>query len=195
MTSTLTPEASGGEPELVPVLDPDTDTGMSTAAPDGPTAGSGVLSSRPGRNKLGAFALAALVLAGGFWFWTSRSVTNPAIAGTTVVTADELESVYGAHIDMVALLAEGGLLELRFRVIDKDKAQVLFGNVEDMPKLAIQDSDVVLESGKGMGHKFSLVDGGAYFLLYGNPGNVVHKGTVVSFVLNGYRIPDITVQK
>lgn len=147
------------------------------------------------RRRLAAVGLAVLALVGGLWAWRSRPPTNPAIEGTTSVSAEDLESVYGAKVDLVALLASGGLIELRFQVIDKDKARALFGDVEDMPKLAVEDSDLVLESARGMGHKFELVNGGSYFILYPNPADAVHKGTEVSFVMNGYRVPHLVVQK
>ncbi len=147
------------------------------------------------RRRLAAVGLAALALVGGLWAWRSRPPTNPAIDGTTSVSAEELESVYGAKVDLVALLANGGLIELRFQVVDKDKARALFGDAEDMPKLAVEDSELVLQSARGMGHKFELVNGGSYFILYPNPVDAVHKGTEVSFVMNGYRVPHLVVQK
>jgi hypothetical protein len=192
MPSTSREEAFVTDTSIDRDLDPGTATvveGRAEAAAQAPA------SRRPGRLTLAAIALAVAVLVGGLWALASRPFTNPALAGTRSVTADELESVYGAHIDRVALLASGGLIELRFRVIDKDKAVALFGEVDDMPKLAIEHSDVVLESGHGMRHKLSLVNGGSYFILYPNPANVVTKGTEVSFLMNGYRIPHITVQK
>lgn len=147
------------------------------------------------RRRLAAVGLAILALVGGLWAWRSRPPTNPAIEGTTSVSAEDLESVYGAKVDLVALLANGGLIELRFQVTDKDKARALFGDVEDMPKLAVEDTDLVLQSARGMGHKFELVNGGSYFILYPNPADAVHKGTEVSFVMNGYRVPHLVVQK
>lgn len=153
------------------------------------------LRTRSSRVRLGLAGLAVLVLAGGWFGWQLRPVTNPAIVGTQTVSVEELESVYGAHIDLIALLAGGGLVEMRFQVTNADKAQALFGTVDQMPKLALQGSDVVLESAKGMKHNFTVLDGATYFILYPNPGNVVHKGTQVSLVVNGYRIPDLEVQK
>lgn len=164
---------------------------MAETASSGPAGGH----PRLGRRHLAAIGLAALALVGGMWAWWSRPATNPAIDGTISVSAEELESVYGAKVDLVALLANGGLIELRFQVVDKDKARALFGDVEDMPKLALEDSDIVIQSARGMGHKFELVNGGSYFILYPNPADAVHKGTEVSFVMNGYRVPHLVVQK
>ena len=125
--------------------------------------------------------LMAAVLAGRAR-WMNRPAGNAAIERSTAITADELEQQYGVRIDVVGLLASGGLLELRFQVRDADKATALFGAVEDMPVLAVEGTNTVLESAKGMKHSLTLLDGATYFFLYTNVGNAVHAGSEVSFV-------------
>jgi len=128
-----------------------------------------------------------------------RSVDDhtSALTGTTPVTASEMETRYGAKFGVVGLLAAGGLLELRFQVIDKDKAEMLFGHGDrtSMPRLVVDGSDTVLESGKGMAHKLTLLDGASYFLLYTNAANAVHEGSMVSVVINDVRLDGLVVQQ
>ncbi len=139
------------------------------------------------------FVVASLVAA--LVVWQLRPDTNAAIDGSEAITEAELESQYGVRLEVVGLLASGGLLELSFQVTDADKATALFGEVEDMPLLAVEGSTTVLESAKGMKHQLVLLDGASYFLLYANVANAVHEGSQVSFVLNGIRIPHLTVQQ
>jgi hypothetical protein len=120
---------------------------------------------------------------------------NTAIAAGRPVTAEVLEKQYGAKIQMVGILAAGGLIELRLQVVDKDKAMALFGPVEKMPMLAVEGTSKVLESAKGMKHHMTLLDGGSYFMFYANAANVVHEGSMVSMVINGVRLEHIVVQK
>jgi hypothetical protein len=154
--------------------------------------------ARPVRARIGtvrlivAGAIAAALIAGGL-FWMNRPATNAAIANSTAITADQLEQEYGVRLDVVGLLASGGLLELKFQVIDADKATALFGEVEDMPVLAVEGSSKVLQSSKGMKHSLTLLDGASYFFLYGNVGNAVHEGSQVAFVINDIRLPHLTV--
>jgi hypothetical protein len=154
--------------------------------------------ARPVRARIGtvrlivAGALIAALLTGGL-LWMNRGGTNAAIAGSTAITADQLEQEYGVRLDVVGLLASGGLLELKFQVIDADKATALFGEVEDMPVLAVEGTSAVLQSSKGMKHWLTLLSGASYFFLYGNVGNAVHEGSQVAFVINGVRIPHLTV--
>jgi hypothetical protein len=145
--------------------------------------------------RLIAVGAIVAVLFVGIAAWQMRSGTNPAIDGSTAITAEQLEEQYGVRLDVVGLLASGGLVELSFQVTDADKATALFGAVEDMPVLAVEGTNKVLQSAKGMKHQLTLLDGASYFFLYGNVANAVHEGSKVAFVLNGVRIPHMTVMK
>jgi hypothetical protein len=121
--------------------------------------------------------------------------TNAAIAGSRAITAEEMEDQYGVRLGIVGLIAAGGLVEMKFQVLDADKATALFGPVEEMPKLALEGSTRVLSSAKGMKHHMQLLDGASYFLLYTNVANSVADGTQVAFVINGVRVPHLQVQQ
>ena len=53
----------------------------------------------------------------------------------------------------------------------------------------------MLQSAKGMKHQLTLLDGASYFFLYANVANAVHEGSKVAFVINGVRLPHLTVLK
>jgi hypothetical protein len=144
-----------------------------------------------------AVALVALAaaLVVGVVAWQSESATNSAIADSSAITAEQLEQQYGVRLDVVGLLASGGLVELKFQVHDADKAGALFGPAENMPVLAVEGSTRVLRSAQGMKHHFEILDGASYFFLYGNVANAVHQGSKVAFVIDGVRIPHLVVQK
>jgi len=127
--------------------------------------------------------------------WQHRPVSNPAIDGSTAITAEQLEQQYGVRLGIVGLLASGGLVELKFQVTDATKASALFGPVDDMPMLAVEGTSSVLTSAKGMKHNLQLLDGASYFFLYTNVANALHAGSEVAFVVNGIRIPDLVVQQ
>jgi hypothetical protein len=144
---------------------------------------------------IGGVVALALAAGGVLFFNRPGTTTNTAVAASKPVTAEVLEKQYGAKIEMVGLLAAGGLIELRFHVIDKDKAIGLFGKVADMPMLAVEGTSKVLESAKGMKHSMTLLNGGSYFIFYTNAANALHAGSMVSMVINGVRLEHIVVQK
>jgi len=152
--------------------------------------------NRPGgRRRRLAVALVVVMAIGAVVAWQLRSPGNSVIAGSTEVSAEQLEDQYGARIDVVGLLANGGLVELKFQVTDADKATALFGEVEDMPVLAVEGTDRVLQTAKGMKHQLTLLDGASYFFLYGNVADAVREGSNVAFVINGVRLAHLRVMK
>ncbi len=141
--------------------------------------------------------LMALAIAGGATMWLNSSSGGPGsvLADSKPVSTKVLEEQYGAKVEMVGLLAAGGLVELRFQVVDADKAMALFGPVDEMPLLAVEGTNKVLTSAKGMKHHMTLLNGGSYFIFYTNAANAVQEGTQVSMVINGVRLEHIVVQK
>jgi hypothetical protein len=111
----------------------------------------------------------------------------------TPVSAAVLESKYGTRIDLVALTALGGLLQLRFTVLDKTKAETLFQVAENMPSLIVEPSGKVLHAPSGMRHHLNLLDGGSYFVLYANAGNALSEGSQVSVQIDNVKLEHLVV--
>ena len=150
---------------------------------------------RARRRRALAAGLVAVVGIAGVVAWQQRPPANEAIDSSAAITAEQLEQQYGVRLGVVGLLASGGLVELKFQVTDADKATGLFGSVEDMPVLAVEGTEHVLQSAKGMKHSLRILDGASYFFLYTNVANALHAGSEVAFVINGVRIPDLVVQQ
>ncbi len=151
---------------------------------------------RPSWRRRLAGAVVVLALGGSaLAVWTHRGPTNSAIEHSRAITAAQLEAQYGVRLGNIGLLASGGLVELKFQVIDADKATALFGETEDMPLLAVEGTSFVLESAKGMKHSLTLLDGASYFFLYTNVSNSLHDGSTVAFVINGERVPNLLVRQ
>jgi hypothetical protein len=118
--------------------------------------------------------------------WAARA------ASARIVSAVDLEREFGVKVNLVAVTAAGGLVDMRVTVIDKDKAQLLFH--EESPSLFVESRGAVLRLSQGMGHKPVLLDGATYFFLYPNSGGVVQAGTGVSIVIDAVRTYPITAQ-
>ncbi len=134
---------------------------------------------------------AVVVLAlgvGGFAVLRHNRSSAPVATPGTPVTAAELESKYGTRVDLVALTALGGLVQLRFTVLDKTKAETLFHVAENMPALIAEPSGKILHAPTGMRHHLTLLDGGSYFVLYANAGNALAPGTPVSVLIDTVKL-------
>jgi len=115
-------------------------------------------------------------------------------AEARVVTAEALESTYGIRVTLVAVTAEGGLVDVRFTVTDRTKAAAVLAEHGAMPALFVERSGAVLSTSHPMAHKVVLIQGGTYFLLYPNSGGAVQPGTPVSIVVDHVRLAAITAQ-
>ncbi len=105
-----------------------------------------------------------------------------------------MEERYGVRIDLVGLAALGGLIELRFTVVDKDKAIGLFHDAAMKPDIVVEKSGTVLHPPSGMAHKLTLLNGASYFMLFTNVGDAVHEGDLVSIAVEQVRVEHVAVQ-
>jgi hypothetical protein len=130
------------------------------------------------------------------------SLTIPAVvltkadaaASARVVDAAALEAATGIRVNLVAVTAEGGLVDLRFTVIDEDKASHLMHDAATMPSLYVERSGRVLSASHPLAHKVSVLDGATYFLFYANSGGAIQGGTPVSVVVDGLRTAPLIAQ-
>ena len=94
-------------------------------------------------------------------------------AAARVVSAADMEREYGIRVNLVAVTADGGLVDVRFTVVDKDKAGHILHDSASMPDLFVETTGAVLSTRNPMAHKqLTLLDGATYFLLYPNSGGV-----------------------
>ena len=115
-------------------------------------------------------------------------------AAARVVTPAGLEAAYGIRVTLVAVTAEGGLVDVRFTVTDQAKAAVVLAEHGAMPALFVEATGAVLSTSHPMAHKVTLIQGGSYFLLYPNSAGAVQAGTPVSIVVDDVRLAAIPAQ-
>ena len=134
--------------------------------------------------------LAALLVGLSAYAVTTRKTAAPVPKGA--ITEAVMEDRYGVRVDLVALTALGGLLQLRFTVLDKDKAEKLFHT--DKPNLLVEATGTTLTPPTDAAHKMVLLNGAGYFLLYANAGDVVHTGDKVSVTIDGVSLQHLVVK-
>ena len=144
---------------------------------------------------LGAATGAALVLipvvaihAGG------SSPQHAARALPAVVSPAGLLERSGVRVVRVAASGGGGLLDLRYQVVDPDRAAATH-DLDTPPALVDERTGGVI-AGLLMGHahRARLKAGLTYYLVFENPGNLVRRGDRVSVVLGAARLAHVPVQ-
>jgi hypothetical protein len=94
----------------------------------------------------------------------------------------------------VHLAGGGGLLDVRYEVVDPSKAALLHDR-ETPPAVIYEPTDTPIE-GLLMGHlpHGSSKPGVSSFMIFVNPGNIVHRGDEVAVVLGPARLAHVRVE-
>ncbi len=138
--------------------------------------------------------LGLVAVAGGVQAWRAHLATDVR-NGTTLVTADGMAARYGIDVDLLAVTASGGLVELRYRVVDPDKAAPLVHDPDLSPALVAEESGKTLVmSTPPHHHGTELQLGGTYFFLMANAEGTLHRGDKVTLVIGDARQEHLEMQ-
>jgi hypothetical protein len=145
------------------------------------------------RAVLLATFLAGVLVAGAIVLYQlTRTSSATAVHIPPTVTPAGLVERSGVRVVRVNTTGDGGLLDLRFQVVDADRAQT----VHDAQPIMIDESTGAIIKDLFMGHMHSGPQkvGITYYLIYNNPGTIVHKGSLVTVQLGDARLPHVRVQ-
>lgn len=114
--------------------------------------------------------------------------------GRTAVDADGLAERIGVRITRVAVTGGGGLLDLRFQVLDPNRAN----SVHDAatPPAVIDEGTglVVRDLLMSHAHTGKYTAGETYYLVFENPGNWVRRGSKVTVLLGQAQVEHVVVR-
>jgi hypothetical protein len=111
-----------------------------------------------------------------------------------IVSAAGLEQQSGVRVVRVAVSGDGGLLDLRYQVVDAERAHAVHDQATP-PLLIDEDSGTVVDE-LLMGHTHSQPPklGLTYYLIFVNPGALVRRGSLVAVQLGGARLAHVQVR-
>lgn len=143
-------------------------------------------------------ALLAVLLFGGCApAWEAIPSVNPSkeaniSAATQHISAETLESAYGLRVQLLAVTAMGGMVDLRLRVVDAAKAEAMLADPAAYPTLRIGDGGVTLTtSEENRQPADTLKEGALLIALYPNLANAVTPGTPVTVVFGAIQLEPI----
>jgi hypothetical protein len=106
-------------------------------------------------------------------------------------TAAEIE--HGLQIAQVGLTASGGLVDVRFKVLDAAKVRALLGDGAHAPMLIAGDKPPLMAPHHALrGARFT--QGQIFYILYPNLRNAVQSGSEVVVALGDVRLGPVTAQ-
>jgi len=100
----------------------------------------------------------------------------------------------GVKLTQVAVTGAGGLIDLRYQVIDPNKAAGLHDPAT--PPAVVDEQTGVVAHDLLMGHSHTapFVFGETYYLVFDNPGNLVQRGAYVTILLGGVQVEHVLVR-
>jgi hypothetical protein len=157
-----------------------------------PTPGPSVAISHYLKLFLPALILFVVIIA--FNIWRLYTSTTPRLGENGVPLSQEIEDRYGIRVVGVYVGAKGGLVNLRYRVIDVGKAKDFGHYTENSPLLIAEDSGKVLDVTIMMKHTHRIEAGRIYYILYRNNGNAVQPGGDVTVQIGDLSLEHIPAQ-
>lgn len=142
-----------------------------------------------------AVVLLVAVGVAGYWGWQQYQL-NLAAQHKAEIQAEaiaQIEDQWGVRFMHVALVAEGGLLDVRYQVTDPDKAVYMFDEVENIPRV-IASNGIELAMNDDP-HTHDLEFGFSYFFLLRNVDNSVASGDQVTIKVGELELPYFEVEK
>jgi hypothetical protein len=151
--------------------------------------------------KLGA--MVCWVMVGAVLQLTGCTNLSGAVNSSQVeeVEPASVESTFGISVEGLRLSAAGSMLDFRYRVLDAKKAAPLLdGRIQPYlldeahgAKLGVPDTPVLGRIRQTARNNNILTDR-TYFIMFGNPGKVLHSGDKVTLLIGQVKITDLTVQ-
>ena len=111
-----------------------------------------------------------------------------------LVSASGLADRSGVKITQVAVTGDGGLVDLRFTVVDANKAATLHDPANPPAVVDQRTGLVVKDLLMSHAHTSPFKAGVTYYLVFNNPGNWVHRGDKVAVLLGNARVENVTVR-
>jgi hypothetical protein len=116
-----------------------------------------------------------------------------AAAAAAVPQSSAIEERFGIRITRLGLTANGGMLDLRFIVLEPEKAAQIGHSVLALPRLIAEDHHVQMNTAQLMLHLHYLRRGTSYYMLFRNDGNLLHQGDHVGVKIGGLVLSHLTV--
>jgi len=145
-----------------------------------------------GRLRLLVIVMVALALAVSGTMWALGSAAGN--KRPTIPTSAAVENASGVRILRATLAADGGLIDVRYQVIDRSKAGKYMTDTNAPPAIDIDRNGATLNTVIAMQHRQDLRVGGTYFLIYHNASSAVRRGDLIDITVAGVTLNNVPVE-
>jgi hypothetical protein len=135
------------------------------------------------------------LLVGGFVAFRGGQASKALVeTPKTVISQDQLEANYGLKVQLVGVTAAGGLVDVRFKIVDAEKAKALLDDQGNYPSLLVGDDVVLQVSPDAAEQDIQFENDKSIFVIYSNAQGVVKPGEPVVIQFGDLQIEAIQAQ-
>jgi hypothetical protein len=140
-----------------------------------------------------AIFLVLLIVLGLYGYNAFRAfrTSSPQSGGVSTIAQSALEENYGLRVQLVAVTAAGGLVDLRLQIVDAEKAKAFLADRTNFPTLRVGDSVVLRTSEDVATQEIQFENGKSIFVLFPNAGNTLKPGDPVNIVFGDLQLEAI----
>jgi hypothetical protein len=108
--------------------------------------------------------------------------------------SSDVESKTGVKVVRATLAADGGLLDVRYVVLNAPSAQRWLADTSRPPSLHDNRNGAVIDRVAPMRDAHQQRPGQTYYLIYQNAKNTIHRGDLIDLTVAGVTLHDIPVE-
>jgi hypothetical protein len=120
--------------------------------------------------------------------WSLRARDAREWVPGTMPNSPAMEEKFGVRFSFLAVTADGGMVELRYRVVDEGKAANFGHYSETAPMLISEDSGKVVDVTIMGLHNHRVEPGRTYYVLYRNTASAIESGRPVTIAVGDLKI-------
>ena len=125
--------------------------------------------------------------------YLARPTVAKADANSQMPTSRALESKTGIRIISAHVEGDGGIVDVRYQVLDPNKANIVEGDPTNTPALLPASDDGALTQTAAMRKGHERREAGTYFLIYYNRGAAIHPGDFIDIAFGGQTLTHVPV--
>ena len=110
------------------------------------------------------------------------------------ITETDLEGQFGLRVNLVAVTAASGMVDVRLKILDGDKARLLLEDRNNFPALRIGENFVLHTSEAIASQEIEFEDDNSIFILFPNAGSAVKPGTPVTILFGDIALEPIVAK-
>ena len=114
--------------------------------------------------------------------------------GTVTISQSELEEKYGLHVNLVAVTGAGGLVDLRLKIVDGEKAKLLLADKKNFPALFSEHGVTLNAPEETKSQKIEFISNGNIFLMYPNSGNAIKRAESATLLFGNVALEPLVVK-